>query len=62
MEPQYFNTEEAARRFGIPVRTFMHWREKRRGPVYYRVGSRVLYTAEDIEKFIATTMVRPETN
>jgi DNA-binding transcriptional MerR regulator len=59
MEPKYFNTREAARRFGISVRTLELWREKRRGPVYYRVGQRVLYSADDLESYIISRAVRP---
>ena len=59
-EKLYFDTNEAARRYSIPARTLMHWREKRRGPVYYRVGNRVLYKAEDLEAFITAGMVEPE--
>ena len=61
MEQLYINTMEASRRFGIPARTLIFWREKRRGPVFYRVGrNRVLYKAEDIESYMATLAVRPE--
>ena len=63
MDALYFDTMEASRRFGIPARTFIFWREKRRGPVYYRVGRNlVLYKAEDIESYIAALAVRPEGN
>lgn len=57
MEQLYFETKEAAQRYGIPVRTLKLWREKRRGPDYYRVGNTVLYRDEDMERFMAAHKV-----
>ncbi len=60
MNTVFLNTKEASRRFGIPERTLMFWREKRRGPVYYRVGRQVLYKAKELESFIAAGAVEPK--
>lgn len=57
MEAIYFDTKEAARRYGFSERTLTLWREKRRGPDYYRVGGRVLYRDEDMERFMAAHKV-----
>lgn len=55
----YLNTRQIAEKFGIPYRTLLFWREKRRGPVYYRVDKRVLYKVEEMEKFMAARAVYP---
>ncbi len=60
MEALFLNTKEASRRFSIPARTLRLWREKRRGPVYYRVGRQVLYKANELESFIAAGAVEPK--
>ncbi|MDR2947035.1 MAG: helix-turn-helix domain-containing protein [Candidatus Adiutrix sp.] len=59
-EALYLDPKAVARRYGIPARTLMNWRYKRRGPVFYRVLGRVLYRVEDVENFIAAGMVNPK--
>jgi len=39
---------------GCKKNTLAIWRLKGTGPVFVRVGSRVMYAREDLEKFIAT--------
>lgn len=58
----YLTTKEVAETFGIPVRTLELWREKRRGPVFYRIGKRVFYKAEELELYISSRAVQPEVN
>lgn len=59
-EQLYLDTKEAARLLCVKPRTLMFWREKRRGPVFYRPGNKVLYKVEDLENFIASWYVEPQ--
>jgi len=61
------NTDEAARylseRTGLTIRagTMACWRFDNRGPRYRKVGGFVRYAVEDLDAFIAKTLVRIET-
>ena len=49
----HFNllTEEVARRFRVSPRTLEQWRYRGIGPQYRRVGGRVIYSLDEIERF-----------
>ena len=50
---EYLTTEEVARTLRAPVETVRYWRHAGKGPKSFKVGRRVLYAREDVERFIA---------
>jgi DNA-binding transcriptional MerR regulator len=52
MTDSLLSTADLARRFNLPERTITHWRETRTGPPFIRLGSRVRYRAQDVEKWL----------
>jgi len=46
------NTQELALRLGISRRTLENWRGLGLGPPFHKLGSRVVYDPEDIEKWL----------
>jgi hypothetical protein len=47
---------ELAERWRLSGRTLEKWRQTRRGPRYLRVGGRVLYPVEEVERFEAANL------
>jgi predicted site-specific integrase-resolvase len=47
---------DLARRWKLSPRTLERWRWKGEGPVFLRVGGRVIYRLEDIETFEAASV------
>ncbi|WP_200956709.1 helix-turn-helix transcriptional regulator [Tsuneonella troitsensis] len=47
----FLTTEEAAARWSMSARTLEGWRDKGIGPIYHKIGSRVRYHVDDIERF-----------
>ncbi|WP_245729472.1 helix-turn-helix transcriptional regulator [Salinihabitans flavidus] len=45
------NQKELARRWGISHRTLERWRYTGQGPVFLKLGGRVLYRLADVETF-----------
>jgi len=53
---------EAAKILGIAVQTLRNWRHQGDvGPVYRKVGRRVIYMIEDLEKFRDLNRIDPMT-
>jgi excisionase family DNA binding protein len=50
---------EAAQRLALSVATLRAWRSQRRGPRFVRFGRAVRYLAEDIDRFMADSLVEP---
>ncbi len=46
------NNQESALRLGIASRTLENWRWRGLGPPFYKLGSRVVYDPEAIEKWL----------
>lgn len=46
-------TGEVADLLRAPVETMRYWRHIGKGPTSFKVGRRVLYAREDVERFIA---------
>lgn len=46
----FFSTKDVARRWRISPRTIEGWRDKGISPRYYKIGNRVRYHIEDIER------------
>lgn len=53
MAPIRLNQIELARRWKISPRTLERWRWLRQGPRYLKIGGRVVYRIEDVERFEA---------
>lgn len=53
MTVRHLNQVELARRWNISARTLERWRWLGEGPVYLKLGGRVAYRLEDVEKFEA---------
>ena len=54
------NTAEAAHYLRLPVRTLTLWREKRRGPRYYKVGKAIRYYVVDLDAWLRGQVVEPK--
>lgn len=46
-----FNEHELAVRWGLSVKTLRRWRQQQLGPVFCKLGSRVVYLITDVEAF-----------
>lgn len=46
-----FDTKALAARWGLKPSTLENWRNLGKGPVYRKIGGRVIYTAEDVAAF-----------
>jgi hypothetical protein len=55
-EVRHFNQKQLARRWGISHRTLERWRGHGEGPIWFKVGSRVLYRIEDVIRFEQTKL------
>ena len=45
------NEHELAVRWGLSVKTLQRWRQKQLGPVFCKLGARVIYLLADVEAF-----------
>jgi len=52
MSDTFMTTEEVAHALRAPVETVRYWRHVGQGPKSFKIGRRVLYAADDIERFI----------
>ena len=50
--PRYLNTREAAEIVGMSPRTLEYYRTTGQGPAYFKLGGRVRYALEDIERWV----------
>ena len=55
---RHLNQIELSRRWSLSPRTLERWRWLREGPVYLKIGGRVLYRLEDIEAYEAEQIRR----
>lgn len=51
MKPTCLNQKELAERWTISHRTLERWRWAGEGPVYMKIGGRVVYRIADVEAF-----------
>lgn len=49
----------AAEKLGVSVHTMRAWRCRGQGPVYAKVGRRVLYLDQDLDAYLAACRVQP---
>jgi hypothetical protein len=45
------NEHELAARWGMSVKTLRRWRQEQLGPVFCKLGARVIYLITDVEAF-----------
>jgi len=50
---QYLTTAEVAKLLRTPTETLRFWRHVKKGPASFRLGRRILYDIEDVERFVA---------
>ena len=48
---RHVREDELADRWRISLRTMQRWRREGRAPVFLRLGRRIVYRADDIERF-----------
>ena len=53
MTIHHLNQLELSRRWNMSQRTLEHWRSRKLGPPYLKIGGGVLYRLEDIERYEA---------
>jgi predicted DNA-binding protein (UPF0251 family) len=58
MQRHCLNQKELARRWGISHRTLERWRYTGQGPVFLKLGGRVLYRLADVETFEQSQLQR----
>lgn len=51
MTVRHINQIELSRRWGISHRTLERWRSLDTGPTYVKIGGRVVYRMEDVERY-----------
>lgn len=51
--------KSAAAKLGVSVHTMRAWRCRGIGPVYAKVGRRVLYLDQDLDAYLAACRVNP---
>lgn len=51
--------KDASHLLGLKQHTLTVWRHERRGPTYVRLGNRIFYPAEALNRFIAENTVSP---
>jgi len=55
----HLNQQELANRWRISPRTLQRWRWLKTGPAYLRIGGRIVYQLEDVQKFEANQRRMP---
>ncbi len=53
MGTKYLTTDEVAEVCRTSAETVRYWRHVGKGPASFKVGRRVLYAVEDVEKWLA---------
>lgn len=51
---------QSAKKLKLSRQTLANWRCARKGPPYSRLGSRIFYQEEDLEKFVTQKRIDPE--
>lgn len=51
--------KRAAEQLGVSVHTLRMWRHRGRGPVYSKLGRRVLYLRPDLDAYLESCRVQP---
>lgn len=61
MAEQFLDQKQLARRWVMSPRTLERWRWLRQGPVYFKLGGKVVYRLADVESFEREHMRNPQT-
>ncbi len=62
MTIRHLNQIELSRRWGISHRTLERWRSLGQGPTYVKIGGRVVYRLEDVERYESERTRHPGQN
>ena len=60
-QSSYMRTAEAAKYLNLANGTLPSWRSRRFGPPFSKIGKTVLYRREDLDEFVRSMTVVPET-
>jgi transposase-like protein len=55
-----FSHKDAARYLGVAPQTLYNWRHRRKGPDYVRMGSKIVYRQDDLDRYVDRQRVRLE--
>lgn len=58
--PRRFSEREAAEFLGVQYQTLKNWRTAGRGPSFYRVGTKIVFDARDLEAWMSQRRIEPE--
>jgi excisionase family DNA binding protein len=56
---EYMTTAEVAEKLRTPTETVRYWRHVGKGPSWFKLGRRVLYTRTAVEAFVAEAQAAP---
>ena len=56
-EKKVYQPPDVQAAYGVPTGTLANLRSKRRGPRFYRVGRKIYYMQEDLERWIRSNPV-----
>ena len=56
MDTNYYNQTDLAKHWNISERTLEHWRMKGIGPLFLKLGKRVVYRVEDVRDYEAQSL------
>jgi excisionase family DNA binding protein len=62
IESPYMNPEEAGKYLGVSLVTLQQWRYQGKGPAYMKIGGKVRYDRDDLDKWMRSQRVVPELN
>jgi hypothetical protein len=51
-DQEWWNDKQVAKVIGIAVTTLRNWRSAGKGPIYQKIGKRVLYSRSDVLEFM----------
>lgn len=51
-EPEFITARDAAKKFGIPVKTLESMRSRGVGPAYYKIGTGIRYRPIDVRGWV----------
>ena len=51
MQTNHLNQEQLAHRWRLSISTLERWRSEGKGPVFLKIGARVVYREHDVEQY-----------
>lgn len=58
-ETRTMNEREAADLLGVSVKCLQGWRQRRTGPIYYKISNRVRYLHADLLAYLRQRAIEP---